>query len=178
MSSVGTSTSRSQLHSCLVPTTKVLTPCEIARGAFCLNKRVRTMKCFRIRVHKDAFEGFCGVVCNASDFSRLLTEPALYLARIGYSFSRHLHIGFSYLCRLMASLFGNTLAAGPIEPSKQTGECKGMTTPCTGNQQGMQKPARTMMRGRDDRSQHDLHEGMHRQSNTAVRTTSNKKGLE
>ena len=136
------------------------------------------MNSFRIRVHKDAFEGFCRVVCNASDFSRLLTEPVLYLACIGYSFCRHICIGFSYLCRLMASLFGNTLAAGPIEPSKQTGECKGMTTPCTGNQNGMQTLARTMIRGRDDRSQHDLHEGMHRQSNTAVRTSSNKQGLE
>ena len=101
-----------------------------------------------------------------------------YLACIGYSFCRHIRIGFSYLCRLMASLFGNTLAAGPIESSKQTGECKGMTTPCTGNQNGMQTLARTMIRGRDDRSQHDLHEGMHRQSNTAVRTSSNKQGLE
>ena len=63
-------------------TTKVLTPREIARGAFLFGQAFA-----RSEAHPDKgeFEGFCNVVCDASDSGNLHAIGALYLVYIGDS---------------------------------------------------------------------------------------------
>ena len=69
-----------------------------------MNKRTRAMNSFRIRVHKDAFEGFCSATYDANDSGDLHAKGALYLVYIGFSCWAYVYIGHSYLRRLMASL--------------------------------------------------------------------------
>ena len=82
-------------------TTKVLTPREIARGAFLFGQAFARNEQFP---NQGEFEGFYGAAYDASDSGNLHAKGALYLVYIGASCWASVSIGLSYLRRLMASL--------------------------------------------------------------------------
>ena len=82
-------------------TAKVLTPREIARGAFLFGQAFARNEQFP---NQGEFEGFYNAAYDASDSGDLHAKCALYLVYIGASCLAYVYIGLSYLRRLMASL--------------------------------------------------------------------------